>query len=133
MDLAANVARRGTCPRKRVGCAIVSGDNRVLAVGYNGAPFGLPHCEDVGCDLDGDGSCVRAVHAETNALLVAGPAAGATLYVTCSPCVRCVAAIRQAGVVRVVYAERYRQVDGIPDPVALMRAMGMTVDAYALP
>lgn len=43
-------AERGTCPRMQVGAVFVR-DNRPLAVGYNGAPAGMPHCTDVGCDL----------------------------------------------------------------------------------
>ena len=50
------IATRATCPRKSVGAIIVK-DNHVISVGYNGSLPGLPHCLDVGCDME-DGHCV---------------------------------------------------------------------------
>jgi dCMP deaminase len=38
---------------------------------------------------------------------------GSTLYVTASPCIECAKLIIQAGIKRVVYAEKYRLEDGI--------------------
>ena len=38
---------------------------------------------------------------------------GSTLYVTASPCIECAKLIIQAGIRRVVYAEKYRLTDGI--------------------
>ena len=66
-DLAKFVSARSTCSRASCGAVIVSDDNRVLSTGYNGAPAGLPHCTDVGCQIE-DGHCVRANHAEFNAV-----------------------------------------------------------------
>jgi len=113
MDVAAAFSRRATCPRLHVGAVLVR-DGVVLANGFNGARRGAAHCDAVGCDmqtLNGRESCQRAVHAEANAILNAGRAGhatvGATLYVTASPCLRCVDAIIQAGVVRVVWRDAY--------------------------
>jgi len=50
------VSTRATCPRKNVGAVIVK-ENHVLAVGYNGSLPGLPHCLDIGCDME-NGHCV---------------------------------------------------------------------------
>ena len=44
MGMALLIAKRGTCTRGQVG-AVVSRDARVIAMGYNGAPAGLPHCD----------------------------------------------------------------------------------------
>lgn len=68
MDVAEIIARRGTCPKKQVGAVLVAVDNTIISTGYNGAPSGLPHCLDVGCLLSPAGKCMRAVHAEMNAL-----------------------------------------------------------------
>lgn len=48
MEMAHIVAKRGTCSRLQVG-AVISKEGRILTMGYNGAPSGLPHCvhEDV--------------------------------------------------------------------------------------
>lgn len=80
--IAKEVASRSTCPRAAVGAVIVQ-DNRILATGYNGAPTGAPHCTEVGCQVV-DGHCIRAVHAEINAIHQAWnfdvTLEGATLY-----------------------------------------------------
>jgi len=110
MNLAVEAATRATCPRKSVGAIIVR-DRGVLATGYNGSLRGLPHCTEVGC-LMVDGHCVRAVHAEANAILQAarhGTAIdGADLYVTASPCWDCFKLICNAGIRRALYGEFYR-------------------------
>lgn len=43
MQMAEVVSQRGTCSRLQVG-AVVSRDGRIIAMGYNGSPKGLPHC-----------------------------------------------------------------------------------------
>ena len=48
MDIVEVVKTRSTCVRRQVGAVIVK-DNRILATGYNGAPRGCQHCEDIGC------------------------------------------------------------------------------------
>src|SRR6266516_3458672 len=56
MNIAGEVATRSTCDRKHVGAVIVR-DKTILSTGYNGSVRGLPHCDDVGHDLEG-GHCV---------------------------------------------------------------------------
>ena len=114
MRITAEVAQRSTCSRAQVGALVVK-DKRILTTGYNGAPRGLPHCIEVGC-LMVDSHCVRAIHAEQNALLqgaLHGVAlGGSTVYVTHQPCLICAKMIINAGIVRVIYAKAY------PDPIA---------------
>lgn len=69
MGITTQVAARSTCDRAQVGAVIVK-DRRILTTGYNGAPAGLPHCDDIG-HLMVDGHCVRTLHAEQNAILQA--------------------------------------------------------------
>ena len=80
--IAKEISSRSTCPRAAVGAVIVK-DNRILTTGYNGAPSGEPHCNDIGC-LMVDEHCQRAIHAETNAIAQAAKYGisliGATLY-----------------------------------------------------
>lgn len=108
------VAQRGTCPRKQVGCVVVDDASRsIVGTGYNGAPRGLPHCTQVGCDLEdvaGRPSCVRTLHAESNALdRVATRSPSMTLYSTVIPCHRCALRVVQfGGIARVVYHDGYR-------------------------
>jgi len=105
--LARAAAQMSTCPRLHVGAVIVK-DRHIISTGYNGAPRGLPHCDDVGCELVHN-HCIRTVHAEANALISAGfeRTNGATLYVTHSPCYNCVKLIINAGIKRVVFVDTY--------------------------
>jgi len=109
VQIAFTVAQRSTCDRAHVGCVLVR-DRRILTTGYNGAPAGLPHCDDVG-HLIVDGHCVRTLHAEQNALIQAAlhgvGTEGATAYVTHQPCLTCAKMLINAGVRRVVYAGNY--------------------------
>lgn len=112
MSMACLVAQRATCDRKKVGAIMVDANRRVVATGYNGAPRGLPHCDDDGHELaiiDGRESCIRTLHAESNALDYAGKdAGGCTLYVTVIPCFDCAKRIINSGIARVYYGEWYQ-------------------------
>src|SRR6476469_8373555 len=110
MNIAQVVASRSTCPRKFVGAVIVR-DKTILSTGYNGSIRGMPHCSDVGHMME-DGHCVATIHAEANAIIQAARSGvnidGATCYVTASPCWNCFKQLANAGVVRIVYGEFYR-------------------------
>jgi len=116
LQIARVVATRATCPRRSVGAVIVL-DRRILTTGYNGAPRGLRHCPPDGPNKDWpegcmmNGHCVRAVHAEQNAIVQAAlngvSTRRATLYVTCQPCNACAKMIVNAGIVRVVFDGDY--------------------------
>lgn len=110
MSIAQVVATRSTCPRKFVGCVIVR-NRTILSTGYNGSIRGMPHCSDVGHMME-ENHCVATIHAEANAIIQAARNGvnidGATLYVTASPCWNCFKQLANAGIVRVVYGEFYR-------------------------
>jgi dCMP deaminase len=110
MNIARAVATRSTCSRKHVGAVIVR-DKVILSTGYNGSLRGLPHCDEVGHMLE-DGHCVRTIHAEANAVIQAATHGtrieGAWIYVTASPCWSCFKMIANAGLMRIVYGEFYR-------------------------
>lgn len=110
LSIATAVSARGTCNRKRVGCVLVR-DRVILATGYNGSVRGAPHCDDVGHDLH-DSHCLRASHAEANAIAQAAATgirvAGALAYVTCTPCWPCYRLLCNAGIVGIVIGGEYR-------------------------
>lgn len=110
MNIAREVATRATCDRKHVGAVIVR-ERSILATGYNGSLRGLAHCDDEGHLME-DGHCVRTVHAEANAIVQAARNGvrieGSTIYVTASPCWGCFRLIVNAGIVRIVFGEFYR-------------------------
>ena len=112
MEIAWVWSKRSTCSsRIAVGSVLVNQYNQVIASGYNGAPHGLHHCDDVGCSLDSDGHCISAIHSEENAILQCATngvsSRGCVLYVTHSPCRKCALRIIQAGISAVIYDRVY--------------------------
>jgi dCMP deaminase len=103
MQMAMAASKLSTCRRANHG-AVITVDDRVVGIGYNGAAKGLPHCYDVGCHVSTDSQrCERSIHAETNALINATRGVtGGTIYVTGEPCERDAVLIVQAGLARVV-------------------------------
>jgi len=117
MRIARQVAERSTCLRRHVGAVLVH-EKRILATGYNGAPMGLRHCEEVGCLREKHNTpsaerheLCRGLHAEMNALIQAAlygvRTQGSTMYSTTSPCSLCAKMLINAGVVRIVAAGHY--------------------------
>lgn len=109
LEIAKVVATRSTCDRANVG-AVIAKNKVILSTGYNGAPRGLPHCNDVGHEIV-DGHCIRTAHAETNAIAQAAkngtPIENASIYLTISPCYDCFKIIVNAGIKEVVYGSFY--------------------------
>ena len=110
MNIAREVATRSTCDRKHVGAVIVR-EKTILSTGYNGSIKGLPHCDEVGCEMV-DGHCVRTTHAEANAIVQAAKNGiqinQSEIYVTASPCYECFKLIANAGINVIYYDEFYR-------------------------
>ena len=105
-------ATNSYCKRRQVGALIVK-DRMIISDGYNGTPSGFENeCED-----DDNHSKPYVLHAEANAITKVAKSnnssEGATLYITASPCMDCAKLIIQAGIIRVVYADEYRIIDGI--------------------
>jgi len=111
MNIAKQVATRATCDRKHVGALIVK-DKVILSTGYNGSMRGMPHCDEIGHEME-NGHCVRTVHAEMNAIVQAAKNGvainGATLYTTASPCWICFKLLINSGIKSVVFGEHYRE------------------------
>ena len=110
MRIAQQVATRSTCDRKHIGAVIVR-DKTILSTGYNGSIRGLGHCDDIGHMME-NGHCVRTVHAEANAIAHAAKNGvslnQSEIYITASPCWTCFKLVANAGIIKVVYGEFYR-------------------------
>ena len=129
LNLAAVIATRSTCIRRRYGAVIVKHD-RVIATGYNGAPNKTPNCCDIGeCYRETHNiprftryECCKSVHAEMNAIINADPSRrkGATLYLVglekdgefteadcCSMCKR---VIINSGITKVVFRTKDKNI-----------------------
>lgn len=110
MNIANEVATRSTCDRKHVGAVVVR-DKTILSTGYNGSLRGLPHCDEVGHEME-NGHCVRTIHAEANAIVQSARNGvnidGAEIYVSASPCYSCFKMIANSGINKIYYGEFYR-------------------------
>jgi dCMP deaminase len=138
MSITRMVAKRSTCLRRKVGAILVK-DKRILATGYNGAPSGLRHCEEVGCLRENTSvpsgerhELCRGLHAEQNAIIQAAyhgfSIRGATLYCTNKPCVICSKMLINAGIRKILYE------DGYDDELAdqMLREANIDIERFVL-
>lgn len=106
LKIAEVVAEAATCNRLSVGAVIVK-EGKVIATGYNSAPYGKPTCKEVGCLHDKNGRCKRTLHAEAAAIISCSDCKDATIYVTHYPCETCANLILGSGIKRIVYLNHY--------------------------
>lgn len=126
---------RSKDPNTQVGACIVSDNNKILSMGYNGFPLG---CSDDEFPWDREGDPLNTkyayvTHSELNAILNyrGGSLEGTKLYVSLFPCNECAKSIIQAGIRTVVYADD--KYDGTPMNIAakkLFKAAGVEVIKY---
>ena len=105
-------AENSYCQRRKVGALVVK-DKMIISDGYNGTPSGFENvCEDAD-----NVTKPYVLHAEANAITKLARSNnnsdGSTLYITDSPCIECAKLSIQAGIKRVVFAQKYRLVDGL--------------------
>lgn len=107
MGIAIMSAQRSKDPSTQVGACIVSNENRILSVGYNGMPR---NCDDDVFPWDRDGDDLNTkymfvCHAELNAILNYSGTnlKGSKVYVTLFPCNECAKALIQSGVAEIIY------------------------------
>ena len=109
MGIALLTAMRSKDPSSQVGACIVSPENKILSLGYNGMPIG---CDDDAMPWEREGEPLDTkyfyvCHAELNAILNYGGGSlyGARVYVTLFPCNECAKAIIQSGMKEVIYMQ----------------------------
>ena len=116
MGIALLTAMRSKDPSSQVGACIVSPENKILSLGYNGMPIG---CDDDAMPWEREGEPLNTkymyvCHAELNAILNSAHnnLKGARVYVTLFPCNECTKAIIQSGIAEVVYySDKYHDTD----------------------
>ena len=121
MNIAVETSKRSSCIRRQIGAVLVK-DKRILATGYNGAPSKIKPCihsECIRAKLNipsGERHEIcKAVHAEENAILQCAKygisTIGGKIYVTTSPCSKCVKAILQVEISEVIYPKEINYPD----------------------
>ena len=136
MGIAFLSAKRSKDPNTQVGACIVSRDNKILSMGYNGFPNGCSD-EDFPWNRESadpyDNKYFYTTHSELNAILNyrGGSLEDSKLYVTLFPCNECAKALIQSGIRTVIYAEdRYANTSAIRASKRMLRAAGVEFYPY---
>lgn len=120
MKTARIFAELSSAKRKHVGAVIVK-DDRIISIGYNGMPTGWDNdCEELVYRIAQEPilkTKPEVLHAESNAIAKLAKSTesgdGASMFVTCAPCIDCAKMIFQSGIKEVFYGEEYRDDEGI--------------------
>ena len=135
MGIAFLSGMRSKDPNTQVGACIVSNDNKILSMGYNGFPIG---CSDDEFPWNRDGDPLNnkyfyTTHSELNAILNyrGGSLEGTKLYVSLFPCNECAKAIIQAGIREVIYdSDKYANTPSIVASKKMLNAAGVKFHKY---
>ena len=136
MGIALLSSMRSKDPNTQVGACIVSAENKIVSVGYNGFPRG---CDDDAFPWERSADSVNETkypfvcHAELNAIL---NAAGQNLkntriYVALFPCNECAKAIIQSGICEVVYnSDKYADTEATQASKKMLEAAGVKLTQF---
>ena len=135
MGIAMLSAERSKDPNTSVGTCIVSEDNKILSVGYNGMPRG---CSDDEYPWDRDGEALDTkysyvCHAELNAILnyTGSHLKNSRVYTTLFPCNECTKALIQSGITQVIYlCDKYADSVSVIAAKRMMKSAGITYRQY---
>ncbi|MEG0806306.1 MAG: dCMP deaminase family protein [Lachnospiraceae bacterium] len=135
MGVAKLSGMRSKDPHTQVGACIVSEENKILSMGYNGFPKG---CSDdefpwtrEGDELDN--KYLYTTHSELNAILNyrGGSLEGAKIYVSLFPCNECAKAIIQAGIKTIIFeCNKYETTPSVIASKRMLDAAGVGYYQY---
>ena len=135
MGIALLSAERSKDPNSQVGACIVSQDNKILSIGYNGFPVGCSD-DDISWEREGkfaDTKYPYVCHAELNAILnyTGTSIRGSKIYVALFPCNECAKAIIQSGIKEVIYlSDKYRDTDSVKVSKRMFDLSGVKYTQY---
>ena len=135
MGIALLSGERSKDPNSQVGARIVSPDNKILSIGYNGFPIG---CSDDEIPWDREGDFVDTkypyvCHSELNAILnyTGSTLKQSRIYVTLFPCNECAKAIIQSGIKEVIYmSDKYKDTDSVKVSKKMLDMAGVKYTQY---
>lgn len=129
-------AMRSKDPNTQVGACIVSNDNKIMSVGYNGFPRGCSDDEfpwERNGEKSNDTKYPFVCHAELNAILNAGGRnlSGSRIFVALFPCNECAKAIIQSGIKEVIYiSDKYADSDDTIASKKMLNAAGVKLTQF---
>ena len=135
MGIALLSAQRSKDAGTQVGACLVSKDNKILSVGYNGMPTG---CDDDKMPWGREGGMLESkyafvCHAELNAILNNDGTSlkGAKCYTTLFPCNECAKALIQSGIREVIYlSDKYADTEATIASKTMFKMVGVTLRQY---
>ncbi|MBR2187832.1 MAG: dCMP deaminase family protein [Eubacterium sp.] len=136
MAVAKLAGQRSKDPNSQVGSCIVSQDNKILSIGYNGLPAGCSDDEFPWAREDDDPlktKYVYVTHSELNAILNyrGGSLEGTKIYVSLFPCNECAKAIIQAGIKTVIYdSDKYNGTPSVTASKMMLASAGVEIVRY---
>ncbi|RDU24461.1 cytidine deaminase [Anaerosacchariphilus polymeriproducens] len=136
MGVAKLSGMRSKDPSTQVGACIVSEDNKILSMGYNGFPRGCID-DEFPWGKEGDELNTKymyVTHSELNAILNyrGGSLEGAKIYVSLFPCNECAKAIIQSGIKTIVYEkDKYATTPSVIASKRMLDAAGVRYYAYS--
>ena len=137
MAVALITAQRSKDPSSQVGACIVDDNNKIVSLGYNGAPTGYDDDKDMTWEREGDFLDTKyayVCHSELNAILNSKtPVKGCRLYVTLFPCNECAKAIIQSGIKEFVYlSDKYNNTPSNIASKKMLDKCGVKYSQYKL-
>ena len=137
MALAILSAERSKDPNTQVGACVVNEENKIVSVGYNGAPTGYDDDKDMNWEREGsflESKYAYVCHSELNAILNCNTSVkGCKLYVTLFPCNECAKVIIQSGIKEVIYlSDKYNGTDSNLAAKKMFDACGVSYRQYDL-
>ena len=135
MGVAKLAGMRSKDPHSQVGSVIVSPDNKILSIGYNGFPRG---CSDDEYPWAREGDALDTkylyvTHSELNAILNyrGGNLEGSKIYVSLFPCNECSKAIIQSGIGEIIYDDdKYPDSESVIASKRMLRSAGVKFRRY---
>lgn len=137
MGVALLSGERSKDPNSQVGACIVSEDNKILSIGYNGFPTGCSD-DEISWEREGDFSETKypyVCHAELNAILnyTGTTLKNSRIYVALFPCNECAKAIIQSGIKEVIYmCDKYADTDGVKASKIMFDNCGVSYRKYEM-
>ena len=135
MGVALLSGERSKDPNSQVGAFIVSEDNKILSIGYNGFPRGCSD-DEISWEREGNFADTKypyVCHGELNAILnyTGTTLKNSRIYVALFPCNECAKSIIQSGIKEVIYKEdKYADTDVVKISKKMMDLGGVKYRQY---